>query len=113
MPAAASETLPRTKWAMDDESKKIVTILYELCQSLIFSLEMSLDNHERFVEVIDKLSPIISRTNLAEYFEETKKSIVESTKEDRESLKESIQFLETMKKQWEDTTNKKIDITYN
>ena len=74
---------------------------------------MSLDNHERFVEVIDKLSPLISRTNLVEYFEKTKKSIINSTKEDRESLKESIQFLETMKKRWEDTTNKKIDITYN
>ena len=98
---------------MDDESKKIVTILYELCQSLIFSLEMSLDNHERFVEVIDKLSPLISRTNLVDYFEKTRKSIIEATKEDRESLKESIQFLETMKKRWEDTTNKKIDITYN
>ena len=98
---------------MDDESKKIVTILYELCQSLIFSLEMSLDNHERFVEVIDKLSPLISRTNLVDYFEKTKKSIINSTKEDRESLKESIKFLETMKKRWEDTTNKKIDITYN
>ena len=98
---------------MDDESKKIVTILYELCQSLIFSLEMSLDNHERFVEVIDKLSPLISRTNLVDYFEKTKKSIINSTKEDRESLKESIKFLETMRKRWEDTTNKKIDITYN
>ena len=98
---------------MDDESKKIVTILYELCQSLIFSLEMSLDNHERFVEVIDKLSPLISRTNLVDYFEKTKKSIINSTKEDREALQESIQFLETMKKRWEDSTNKKIDITYN
>jgi len=98
---------------MNDDSNQIVTILYELCQSLIFSLEMSLDNHERFVEVIDKLSPLISRTNLVEYFEKTKKSIINSTKEDRESLKESIQFLETMKKRWEDTTNKKIDITYN
>ena len=98
---------------MDDESKKIVTILYELCQSLIFSLEMSLDNHERFVEVIDKLSPLISRTNLVDYFEKTKKSIINSTKEDRESLQESIKFLETMRKRWEDTTNKKIDITYN
>jgi len=98
---------------MDDESKKIVTILYELCQSLIFSLEMTLDNHERFVEVIDKLSPLISRTNLVEYFEKTKKSIINSTKEDRESLQESIKFLETMRKRWEDTTNKKIDITYN
>ena len=98
---------------MDDESKKVVTILYELCQSLIFSLEMSLDNHERFVEVIDKLSPIISRTSLVEYFEKTKKSIINSTKEDREALKESIQFLETMKKRWEETTNKKVDITYN
>jgi len=98
---------------MDDDSKKIVTILYELCQSLIFSLEMTLDNHVKFVEVIDKLSPIISRTNLAEYFEQTKKDIAKSTKEDRESLKESIQFLETLKKQWEETTNNKIDITYN
>ena len=98
---------------MNDESKKIVTILYELCQSLIFSLEMTLDNHERFVEVIDKLSPLISRTNLVEYFEKTKKSIINSTKEDRESLQESIKFLETMRKRWEDTTNKKIDITYN
>ena len=98
---------------MDDESKKIVTILYELCQSLIFSLEMSLDNHERFVEVIDKLSPLISRTNLVDYFEKTKKSITNSTKEDREALQESIKFLETMKKRWEDSTNKKIDITYN
>ena len=98
---------------MNDESKKIVTILYELCQSLIFSLEMTLDNHVKFIEVIDKLSPIISRTSLAEYFEETKKNILDSTKEDRESLKESIKFLETMKKRWEDSTNKKIDITYN
>tara|TARA_R110000824_G_scaffold202947_1_gene387184 strand:+ start:1166 stop:1462 length:297 start_codon:yes stop_codon:yes gene_type:complete len=98
---------------MNDESKKIVTILYELCQSLIFSLEMTLDNHVKFVEVIDKLSPIISRTSLADYFEETKKNISESTKEDREALQESIQFLETMKKQWEQTTNNKIDITYN
>ena len=98
---------------MNDDSKQIVTILYELCQSLIFSLEMTLDNHEKFVEVIDKLSPIISRTNLVDYFEKTKKSIINSTKEDREALKESIQFLETMKKRWEDTTNKKIDITYN
>ena len=98
---------------MDDESKKIVTILYELCQSLIFSLEMSLDNHERFVEVIDKLSPLISRTNLVDYFEKTKKTIINSTKEDRESLQESIKFLETMKKRWEEATNKKIDITYN
>ena len=98
---------------MDDESKKIVTILYELCQSLIFSLEMTLDNHEKFVEVLDKLSPIINRTNLSDYFEKTKKSIINSTKEDREALQESIQFLETMKKRWEDSTNKKIDITYN
>ena len=98
---------------MNDDSKKIVTILYELCQSLIFSLEMSLDNHERFVEVIDKLSPLISRTNLVDYFEKTKKTIINSTKEDRESLQESIKFLETMKKRWEVTTNKKIDITYN
>ena len=98
---------------MNDDSKQIVTILYELCQSLIFSLEMALDNHERFVEVIDKLSPIISRTSLVEYFEKTKKSIINSTKEDREALKESIQFLETMKKRWEETTNKKVDITYN
>ena len=74
---------------------------------------MALDNHERFVEVIDKLSPIISRTSLVEYFEKTKKSIINSTKEDREALKESIQFLETMKKRWEETTNKKVDITYN
>ena len=74
---------------------------------------MTLDNHVKFIEVIDKLSPIISRTSLAEYFEETKKNILDSTKEDRESLKESIKFLETMKKRWEDSTNKKIDITYN
>ena len=74
---------------------------------------MTLDNQEKFVEVIDKLSPIISRTNLVDYFEKTKKSIINSTKEDRESLKESIKFLELMRKQWEDTTNKKIDITYN
>ena len=98
---------------MNDDSKQIVTILYELCQSLIFSLEMTLDNHEKFVEVIDKLSPIISRTNLVDYFEKTKKSIINSTKEDREALQESIQFLETMKKRWEVATNKKVDITYN
>jgi len=98
---------------MNDESKKIVTILYELCQSLIFSLEMTLDNHVKFVEVLDKLSPIISRTSLGEYFDETRKNIINSTKEDREALQESIQFLETMKKRWEDSTNKKIDITYN
>jgi len=98
---------------MNDDSKQIVTILYELCQSLIFSLEMTLDNQEKFVEVIDKLSPIISRTNLVDYFEKTKKSIINSTKEDREALQESIQFLETMKKRWEDSTNKKNDITYN
>ena len=98
---------------MDDGQNQIVTILYEFCQSLIFSLEMSLDNHERFVEVIDKLSPLISRTNLVDYFEKTKKTIINSTKEDRESLQESIKFLETMRKRWEETTNKKIDITYN
>jgi flagellin-specific chaperone FliS len=98
---------------MNDEQNQIFTILYELCQSLIFSLEMNLDNHEKFVEVIDKLTPIISRTSLSEYFEKTKKSIVESTKEDRESIQESIKFLETMRKRWEDATNKKIDITYN
>ena len=98
---------------MNDDSNQIVTILYELCQSLIFSLEMTLDNQEKFVEVIDKLSPLISRTNLVDYFEKTKKSIINSTKEDREALQESIQFLETMKKRWEDSTNKKIDITYN
>ena len=108
-----SETLPRIKWGMNDDSKKIVTILYELCQSLIFSLEMTLDNHVKFVEVLDKLSPIISRTSLGEYFDETRKNIINSTKEDREALQESIQFLETMKKRWEDSTNKKIDITYN
>tara|TARA_A100001515_G_scaffold7599_1_gene6479 strand:- start:169 stop:465 length:297 start_codon:yes stop_codon:yes gene_type:complete len=98
---------------MNDNSKKIVTILYELCQSLIFSLELTLDNHVKFVEVIDKLSPIINRTNLADYFEQTKEDILKTTKEDREALQESIQFLETMKKQWEETTNKKVDITYN
>ena len=98
---------------MNDSSKKIVTILYELCQSLIFSLELTLDNHIKFVEVIDKLSPIINRTNLADYFEQTKEDILKTTKEDREALQESIQFLETMKKQWEETTNKKVDITYN
>ena len=65
---------------MNDDQNQIVTILYELCQSLIFSLEMTLDNHERFVEVIDRLSPIISRTNLVDYFEKTKKSIIDSTK---------------------------------
>ena len=74
---------------------------------------MTLDNHIKFVEVLDKLSPIISRTNLADYFEQTKEDILKSTKEDREALQESIQFLETMKKQWETRTNKKIDITYN
>ena len=98
---------------MNDNSKKIVTILYELCQSLIFSLELTLDNHVKFVEVIDKLSPIINRTNLADYFEQTKEDILKTTKEDREALQESIKFLETMKKQWEETTNKKVDITYN
>ena len=98
---------------MNDDSKQIVTTLYELCQSLILSLEMTLDNHIKFVEVLDKLSPIISRTNLADYFEQTKEDILKSTKEDREALQESIQFLETMKKQWETRTNKKIDITYN
>ena len=98
---------------MNDNSKKIVTILYELCQSLIFSLELTLDNHVKFVEVIDKLSPIINRTNLADYFEQTKEDILKTTKEDREAIQESIQFLETMKKQWEETTNKKVDITYN
>jgi hypothetical protein len=98
---------------MNDDSKKIVTILYELCQSLILSLDMTLDNHEKFIAVLDKLSPIINRTSLADYFEQTKEDILKSTKEDREALQESIQFLETMKKQWEDTTNKKIDITYN
>ena len=98
---------------MNDDSKQIVTILYELCQSLILSLEMTLDNHIKFVVGLDKLSPIISRTNLADYFEQTKEDILKSTKEDREALQESIQFLETMKKQWETRTNKKIDITYN
>jgi len=98
---------------MSDNSKKIITILYELCQSLILSLDMTLDNHEKFIAVLDKLSPIINRTSLADYFEQTKEDILKSTKEDREALQESIQFLETMKKQWEETTNKKIDITYN
>ena len=98
---------------MDDSTKQIVTILYELCQSLILSLDLTLDNHLKFVEVIDKLSPIISRTSLADYFEKTKEDLLKTTKEDREALQESIQFLETMKKQWEETTNKKIDITYN
>ena len=98
---------------MDDSTKQIVTILYELCQSLILSLDVTLDNHLKFVEVIDKLSPIISRTSLADYFEQTKEDLLKTTKEDREALQESIQFLETMKKQWEETTNKKIDITYN
>ena len=98
---------------MSDDTKQIVTILYELSQSLILSLDMTLDNHEKFIAVLDKLSPIISRTNLADYFEQTKEDILKSTKEDREALQESIQFLETMKKQWEAKTNKKIDITYN
>ena len=98
---------------MSDDTKQIVTVLYELCQSLILSLDMTLDNHVKFVEVIDKLSPIINRTNLADYSEQTKEDILKTTKEDREALQESIQFLETMKKQWEETTNKKVDITYN
>ena len=98
---------------MDDNSKQIITILYELCQSLILSLDMTLCNHERFIEVLDKLSPIINRTSLADYFAETKESILKSTKDDRKALQESIEFLETMKKQWETETNKKIDITYN
>ena len=98
---------------MSDDTKQIVTVLYELCQSLILSLDMTLDNHVKFVEVIDKLSPIISRTSLADYFDQTKEDILKPTKEDREALRESIEFLETMKKQWETKTNKKIDITYN
>ena len=81
--------------------------------AMVQILEMTLDNHVKFIDVLDKLSPIISRTNLSDYFEETKKSITKSTKEDREALQESMQFLETMKKQWEETTNNKIDITYN
>ena len=98
---------------MNDDSSKIVTILYELCQSLIFSLDLTLDNHEKFVAILDKLSPIISRTSLGPYFDETRKDIVKTTKEDREALQESIEFLETMKKQWEERTNNKVDITYN
>ena len=98
---------------MSDDTKQIVTVLYELCQSLILSLDMTLDNHVKFIEVLDKLSPIINWTNLAEYFDQTKKDILKTTKEDREALRESIEFLETMKKQWETKTNKKIDITYN
>ena len=98
---------------MNDDSSKIVTILYELCQSLIFSLDLTLDNHEKFVAILDKLSPIISRTSLGQYFDETRKDIVKTTKEDREALQESIEFLETMKKQWEERTNNKVDITYN
>ena len=98
---------------MSDDTKQIVTVLYELCQSLILSLDMTLDNHVKFVEVIDKLSPIISRTNLADYFDETREDIVKTTKEDREALEESMKFLEAMKKRWEDSTNKKVDITYN
>ena len=98
---------------MSDDSRQIVTILYELCQSLIISLDMTLDNHVKFIDILDKLSPIINRTNLADYFEQTKEDILKTTKEDREALQESIQFLETMKKQWEETTNKKVDITYN
>ena len=50
---------------------------------------------------------------MSDYFEQTKEDLLKTTKEDREALQESIQFLETMKKQWEETTNKKIDITYN
>ena len=74
---------------------------------------MTLDNHIKFVEVLDKLSPIINRTNLADYFDQVKENIIKTTEQDREALQESIQFLETMKKQWEDITNKKVDITYN
>ena len=74
---------------------------------------MTLDNHEKFVAILDKLSPIISRTSLGQYFDETRKDIVKTTKEDREALQESIEFLETMKKQWEERTNNKVDITYN
>ena len=98
---------------MNDDSNQIVTILYELCQSLILSLDMTLDNHEKFVAVLDKLSPIISRTSLGRYFDETREDIVKTTKEDREALEESMKFLEAMKKRWEDSTNKKVDITYN
>jgi len=98
---------------MNDEQNQIFTILYELCQSLIFSLEMTFDNHDKFVEVLNKLAPITNRTSLSDYFEKTRKAIIESTKEDRESVKESIQFLETMRKRWEAVINKKIDITYN
>ena len=57
---------------MSDDTKQIVTVLYELCQSLILSLDMTLENHEKFIAVIDKLSPITSRTSLADYFEQTK-----------------------------------------
>ena len=74
---------------------------------------MTLDNHVKFIDILDKLSPIINRTNLADYFEQTREDIAKTTKEDRETLQESIQFLETMKKQWEETTNNKVDITYN
>ena len=98
---------------MSADAKQIVTVLYELCQSLILSLDMTLDNHVKFVEMIDKLSPIINRTSLADYFEQTKEDIVKTVEEDREALQESIQFLETMKKQGEDSTNNKMDITYN
>tara|TARA_B100000424_G_C22683024_1_gene373976 strand:- start:336 stop:632 length:297 start_codon:yes stop_codon:yes gene_type:complete len=98
---------------MYDDSRQIVTILYELCQSLIISLDMTLDNHIKFIDTLDKLSPIIKRTNLGDYFDAIKEEILESTKSDREALQESIEFLEAMKEQWEETTNKKVDITYN
>ena len=48
-----------------------------------------------------------------EYFEEMKKGILKSAEEDRETIKESIAFLESMKHQWKLAAKNKTDITYN
>ena len=48
-----------------------------------------------------------------EYFEEMKKGILKSAEEDREAIRESIAFLESMKHQWKLAAKSKTDITYN
>ena len=98
---------------MDVDQDQIFTIIHEFCHSLILSLENSINNQLKFANTIEKLIPIIQRTNMFEYFEEMKKGVLKSAEEDRETIKESIAFLESMKHQWELAAKSKTDITYN
>ena len=98
---------------MDVDQDQIFTIIHEFCHSLILSLENSINNQLKFANTIEKLIPIIQRTNMFEYFEEMKKGILKSAEEDRETIKESIAFLESMKHQWKLAAKNKTDITYN